>query len=87
VPRIASVNLFGAVIRSADGFTFIEHALVEVFDAASVARIVNSDVPTSVAAPAIAPVCDPNDNPAGSDPEAIAHAIGASPPTNESDDE
>ena len=51
VLKMASVNRLGAVIRSADGLTLIEHALVVVFEPASLARIVNSNVPTSVAVP------------------------------------
>ena len=47
----------------------------------------NSNVPASVAVPAIAPVCGPSVNPPGNAPEAMAHATGASPPVNDKDDE
>jgi hypothetical protein len=72
---------------SAGAVTEIEQDRVADRDFASLAPTTKSEAPGVVAAPVIVPVCAFSASPAGNDPEATFHAIGASPPTMESDDE
>src|SRR6476661_9808014 len=67
--------------------TAMEHARVAVLDFASVALTTKSEDPIVPAAPVTVPVWAFNAMPAGNAPEEIAHAIGASPPAVDSDDE